>query len=394
MQTGVIPREPVYCTGREQGYIAEAIAARRLSGDGSFTERCRAWLKRHTGCGEALLTHSCTAALEMAALLLDIQPGDEVIMPSFTFPSTANAFVLRGGIPVFADIDPDTMNISPDAVRKAVTSKTKAVVPVHYAGLPCDMDAIMELGAEHGLAIVEDAAQALCTAYKGVPLGCIGHLACLSFHESKNIQCGEGGALLINDPKYIERALVLREKGTNRTAFLQGQVDKYTWTDIGSSYLPSELNAAFLLAQLEDAEHITKDRLRVCEIYHRLLQPLQRAGKIKFLDRGAHLGANGHIFWILTNSLQERMALSAFLKERRILAFFHYVPLHSSPAGIRLGRTCGGMEHTNRASECLLRLPLHVGMPEEDIQAVADAVARFFFPALGESGDTRSIFEG
>jgi dTDP-4-amino-4,6-dideoxygalactose transaminase len=358
--------------------MAEAMAARRLSGDGSFTERCRAWLKQYTGCGEALLTHSCTAALEMAALLLDIQADDEIIMPSFTFSSTANAFALRGGIPVFVDIDPATMNISPDAICKAVTPRTKAVVPVHYAGLPCDMDAIMTIGAEHGLAIVEDAAQALCSRYKDIPIGRIGHLVCLSFHESKNIQCGEGGMLLINDPQYIDRALVLREKGTNRTAFLQGQVDKYTWVDIGSSYLPSELNAAFLFAQLESAEHITKDRLRVCETYHRLLHPLHSAGKITLLDRMAHPGGNGHIFWILTNSLQERMALSAFLKERRILSFFHYVPLHSSPAGLRLGRACGNMEHTNRAFERLLRLPLHVNMPEEDIHAVTDAITQFY----------------
>jgi len=378
MQPRIIPSNTLYYTGREQRYMAEAMEERRLSGDGSFTERCRAWLKLHTGCGEALLTHSCTAALEMAALLLDIQAGDEIIMPSFTFPSTANAFALRGGIPVFVDIDPATMNISPDAMRKAITPRTKAVVPVHYAGLPCDMDAIMAIGAEHEIVIVEDAAQALCSRYKDIPMGRFGHLACLSFHESKNIQCGEGGALLINDPQYMDRALVLREKGTNRSAFLQGQVDKYTWVDIGSSYLPSELNAAFLLAQLEDAEHITNDRLRVCETYHSLLHPLHAAGKITLFDRAAYPGGNGHIFWILTNSLQERQALSTFLRERHILSFFHYVPLHSSPAGLRLGRACGSMEHTNRAFECLLRLPLHVGMPEEDIHAVTDGITQFY----------------
>ncbi|MDR2054542.1 MAG: dTDP-4-amino-4,6-dideoxygalactose transaminase [Desulfovibrio sp.] len=378
MQPDIIPRNTLYYTGSEQRYMAEAMEARRLSGDGSFTERCRAWLKLHTGCGEALLTHSCTGALEMAALLLDIQAGDEIIMPSFTFSSTANAFALRGGIPVFVDIDPDTMNISPDAIRKAVTPRTRVVVPVHYAGFPCDMDAIMDIGVEYGLVIVEDAAQALCSRYKDIPIGRIGHLVCLSFHESKNIQCGEGGALLINDLQYVGRALVLREKGTNRTAFLRGQVDKYTWVDIGSSYLPSELNAAFLLAQLEDAEHITKDRLRVCEAYHRLLHPLHAAGKITLFDRAAHPGGNGHIFWILTKSLQERVALSAFLRERRILSFFHYVPLHSSPAGRRLGKFCGSMEHTDRAFECLLRLPLHVGMAEEDIRAVTEAITQFY----------------
>lgn len=378
MQLNRIPRNTLYYTGHELKYISEAMHAMHLSGDGSFTKRCSGWLKRTLRCKEALLTHSCTAALEMAALLLDLRPGDEIIMPSFTFSSTATAFALHGGIPVFVDIDPETLCLSPDAVAVALSDRTRAVIPVHYAGLPCDMDAVMNISRENGLVVIEDAAQALGSRYKGEPVGNMGHLVCLSFHESKNVQCGEGGALLINDERYIERAMIVREKGTNRSAFLQGQVDKYTWVDVGSSFLPGELNAAFLLAQLEEAEKITKSRLHTCELYDRLLRPLHEAGKITLCDRKAYPGGNGHIFWILAKNFEERLALASFLKDRGILSFFHYVPLHSSPAGKRFGKTVGSMIYTNSVYERLLRLPIHVNMPDDDIIYVSNAIMKFY----------------
>lgn len=358
--------------------MREAMRGFHLSGDGLFTQRCSDWLVNYTGCGKALLTHSCTAALEMAALLLDVGPGDEIIMPSFTFSSTATAFALRGAIPVFADIDPETLCLSPEAAEAAITPRTRAIVPVHYAGYPCDMDAFLALGEKYGIAIIEDAAQALGSKYKGRPVGDMGELVCLSFHESKNIQCGEGGALLINNTRYIRRALILREKGTNRAAFLQGQVDKYTWVDIGSSFLPGELAAAFLFAQLEAAEYITESRLRVCEKYDRLLAPLRDAGHIVLFDRASHPGGNGHIYWILTRNLEERLALTSFLKQNGILSFFHYVPLHSSPAGKRLGRSAGSLAITDSVHERLLRLPLHVDMPDSDIEKVVEVMFKFF----------------
>lgn len=378
MRSPRIPRSKIYYTGNERRYMDEAMEAQQLSGDGKFTELCRNWLKDHTRCFDAFLTHSGTAALEMAALLADVGPGDEVIMPSFTFSSTATAFALRGATPVFADIDPDTLCLSPESAAAAITPRTRAIVPVDYAGYPSDMSAFVALGEEHGLVIIEDAAQALGSTYKGKPVGALGHLVCLSFHESKNIQCGEGGALLVNDPAYVERAAIIREKGTNRSAFMHGQVDKYTWMDIGSSYLPSELTAAFLLAQLEDAEHITESRRKTCNLYDSLLAPLHEAGRLVLFDREAHPGGNCHIYWILTGSLEERLALTAFLKKENILSFFHYVPLHSAPAGRRLGRAGGSLEVTDSVAERLLRLPLHVDMPEEDIRAVAEAVREFY----------------
>lgn len=378
MRSPKIPRSKIFYAGKERQYMEEAMRAQQLSGDGKFTDLCRKWLKGYAQCQDAFLTHSGTAALEMAALLLDVGPGDEVIMPSFTFSSTATAFALRGATPVFADIEPDTLCLSPKSAAAAITPATRAIVPVHYAGFPCDMDAFMELGEERGVAIVEDAAQALGSVYKGKPVGNMGQFVCLSFHESKNVQCGEGGALLVNDPAYLERAAIIREKGTNRSAFMHGQVDKYTWLDIGSSYLPGELAAAFLLAQLEAVEYITESRRKSCELYDRFLSPLRESGRITLFDRCQNPGGNGHIYWILTASLEERLALTEFLKKRNILAFFHYVPLHSAPAGRRLGRPAGSLEVTSDVSDRLLRLPLHVDMPEEDIRAVAEAVAEFY----------------
>lgn len=373
-----IPKASLHLAGNEEKYVLEAIRSQHLAGDGPFTRSCSSLLEKSTGCQKALLTHSCTAALEMAAMLCDIKSGDEVIMPSFTFSSTATAFVRNGATPVFIDIDKDTLNADPRLIAKAITPKTKAVVPVHYAGVACDMDSIMSIAAKHGLFVIEDAAQGLCAAYKGRALGGIGHLGCLSFHESKNIQCGEGGALLINDARFMDRAHIIREKGTNRTAFFQGAVDKYTWVDQGSSFLPSELNAAFLLAQLEEAASITAKRMRVFARYRALLAPLQEKGYIRLPDIPAACTANAHIFYILTDSLETRIALSAFLKEKKILCFFHYIPLHSASAGRRFGRTHGALPHTEAVAQTLLRLPLHPEMPEEDIERVSENIHAFY----------------
>jgi len=374
-----IPFNKPFIAGKELFYIAQAVIENRhTAGDGPFTKKCQAWLEEHLGCRKALLTHSCTAALEMAAILAGIQPGDEIIMPSFTFVSTANAFVLRGGIPVFVDIRPDTLNINESLIEEALTPKTRAIVPVHYAGVPCHMDAIMEIAQGKQLLVIEDAAQALLSRYRDRYMGTIGQMACISFHETKNIISGEGGALLINDPSVIERAEIIREKGTNRSQFFRGQVDKYTWVDIGSSYLPSDILAAFLYAQMENAEQIITKRNLIYDLYMEGLRPLAEKGYIQLPFISNDCSRNGHIFYIITRSLEERTDLIKFLQEHGILAVFHYVPLHSSPAGQLCGRACGPLEVTQRVSDCLLRLPLYYEMTSENVQYVVDRLDYFY----------------
>ena len=358
-------------TGRELAYIEQAHRNHRLAGDGPFTARCSRWLEQRTGTKKALLTHSCTAALDMAALLAGIQPGDEVIMPSFTFVSTANAFVLRGGVPVFVDVRADTLNIDETLLEAALTPKTRAIVPVHYAGVGCEMDAILQIAARHRLLVIEDAAQGLMTEHRGKQLGAIGHLGALSFHETKNVISGEGGALLVNDPQFIERAEIVREKGTNRASFFRGEVDKYTWVDIGSSYLPGEIIAAFLWAQLEEAEAITARRRALWNAYHERLEAAERAGRLRRPVIPAGCRHNAHLYYVLLPALAQRDRLIERLRGRGIHAVFHYVPLHSSPAGRRYARAATALPNTERAGECLLRLPLWLGMDE----GVADAVA-------------------
>lgn len=360
-----IPFNKPYMTGKELWYIAQAHAKGHLAGDGSFTKQCQSWLEARTGTQKALLTHSCTAALEMAAILTDIQPGDEVILPSYTFVSTANAFVLRGAVPVFVDIRPDTLNLDETKIEAAITERTKAIVPVHYAGVGCDMDTIMAIARRHQLIVIEDAAQGIMSTYKGRPLGSIGHLGTLSFHETKNIISGEGGALLINDPELIQRAEIIREKGTNRSQFFRGQVDKYTWVDIGSSYLPGELIAAFLWAQMEEADAITHRRLALWSGYHQWLESLEKAGKIRRPIIPKECVHNAHMYYILLPSLEARTALIAALKRNDIHPVFHYVPLHSAPIGLRLGRAHGDLAVTDSIADRLLRLPLWLGLEEQ-----------------------------
>lgn len=371
MKNPSIPFTRVHVTGREIEYIRQAIDSSRLGGDGAFSKRCEAWLETATGSARALLTHSCTAALEMAAILADVQPGDEVILPSFTFVSTANAFVLRGAVPVFVDIEPDTLNLDPEHVRNAITARTRAIVAVHYAGIACDMDALLEIGRSAGAMVIEDAAQALLGDWKGRPLGSIGSMATLSFHETKNVTSGEGGCLLVNDPALIERAEIVREKGTNRSRFHRGQVDKYTWVDLGSSYLPSELTAAFLLAQLEQSVEITAARRRVWDWYHEALEPLERDG---LLTRPTTGGGNAHIYFVILPSLVRRTELMDALMKKGVTAIFHYVPLHSSPGGRRYGRTSGSLTVTEDLSDRLLRLPLWADMTREHVNWVMDAM--------------------
>ena len=360
-----IPFNKPYMTGKELWYIAQAHANGHLAGDGSFTKKCSDWLERRTGTYKALLTHSCTAALEMAAILADIQPGDEVIMPSYTFVSTANAFLLRGGVPVFVDIRPDTLNIDEARIEAAVTEKTKAIVPVHYAGVGCEMDSIMAIARKHGLLVIEDAAQGIMASHQGRPLGSIGHLGALSFHETKNIISGEGGALLINDRALAERAEIIREKGTNRSKFFRGQVDKYTWVDLGSSYLPSELIAAFLWAQMEEADAITRRRLDIWANYHQWFAGLEKAGRIRRPLMPRECGHNAHMYYLLLPSLEHRTAFIERLRSDQINTVFHYNPLHSSPYGQRLGRVAGNMANTDSVSERLVRLPMWLGLEEE-----------------------------
>ncbi len=351
-------------TGKEFSYIAEAHLNRRLAGDGPFTERCHAWIEQRTGCFKALLTHSCTAALDLAALLLEVGPGDEIIMPSYTFPSTANAFVLRGATPVFVDIREDTLNMDERLVEAAITPRTRAVVPVHYAGVGCEMDVIMEIARRHGLKVVEDAAQGVTAKYKGVALGSIGHLGAYSFHETKNVISGEGGGLLVNEPEYAIRAEIIREKGTDRSRYFRGEVDKYCWQSVGSSFLPGELISAFLWAQLEAADEITALRLARWRRYHELLEVAERDGLLRRPIVPEHCDHNAHMYYVLLAPGKERSKILNALKHQDISAVFHYVPLHSSPAGLRYGRAHGELKKTDSASSRLIRLPLWVGLTD------------------------------
>lgn len=374
-----IPFNKPFTIGAELENIAAAVRAGHLSGDGPFTQRCHRWLEQRLGAKRALLTHSCTAALEIAAILCDLAPGDEVIMPSFTFVSTANAFVLRGATPVFVDIRSDTLNLDERLLESAITRRTRAIVPVHYAGVACEMDAITALAAERGLLVIEDAAQGILAEYRGRKLGTIGHLGCLSFHETKNVISGEGGALLVNEERFIARAEIVREKGTNRAQFFRGEVDKYTWVDIGSSYLPSELVGAFLWAQLERAEQINAKRLVLWAAYREALAPLAARGLIALPPAPpAGTVANGHLFYVLLREERERTALIAHLKARGIHAVFHYVPLHASPAGRRYGRVAGPMTVTEDISARLLRLPLYYELGESEVARIVAAIAEFF----------------
>lgn len=370
-----IPFNKPYMTGKELWYIAQAHALGNLAGDGSFTKKCNGWLEARTGTHKALLTHSCTAALEMAAILADLQPGDEVIMPSYTFVSTANAFVLRGAVPVFVDIRRDTLNIDETKIEAAITERTRAIVPVHYAGVGCEMDSIMAIARRHGLLVIEDAAQGIMATYKGRPLGSIGHLGCLSFHETKNIISGEGGALLVNDPALAERAEIIREKGTNRSQFFRGQVDKYTWVDVGSSYLPSELIAAFLWAQMEEADEITRRRLAIWSNYHQWLEGLERGGKLRRPMIPRECVHNAHMYYILLPDLATRTALIDALKRHEIHPVFHYVPLHSAPCGLKHGRTHGDLTVTEDIADRLLRLPLWLGLEPQQTRVIERLLA-------------------
>ena len=364
--------------GKENEYIAQAIASHKICGDGVFTKKCNEWIEEHTHTQKALLTTSCTHATEMAALLCDIKPGDEVIMPSYTFVSTADAFVLRGATAVFVDIRPDTMNIDETLIEAAVTDKTKAIVPVHYAGVSCEMDKIMDIAKRHDLKVVEDAAQGVLSEYKGHALGTIGDFGCFSFHETKNYSMGEGGCLLIRDKNMIEQAEIIREKGTNRSKFFRGEIDKYTWVNAGSSYLPSELNAAYLYAQLEESEKIYNDRMDSWNLYYELLTPLSESGNIELPVVPEHCKHNAHMFYIKTADLNERTALIKYLKENEISSVFHYIPLHTAPAGIKYGRFHGEDRYTTKESERLLRLPLHYGLKSEDVRFVCDKIKEFY----------------
>jgi dTDP-4-amino-4,6-dideoxygalactose transaminase len=369
-----VPFNRPYCTGNEQQHVLEAIAAGHISGSGAFTDRCERALEQQLGAPRVILTPSCTAALELSALLLDIGPGDEVIMPSYTFTSTANAFALRGAVPVFVDVRKDTLNLDEALVEAAITARTRAIVPVHYAGVGCEMDALVRIADRHGVAIVEDAAHAALAFYKGRPLGGFGQLGTLSFHETKNLTCGEGGALIVNDPGLVGRAEILRDKGTNRSAFLRGDVDRYTWVDVGASLALSDLNAAFLWAQLRDAEAITAARLRVWRRYDKAFGGLEARGLLRRPVVPGHCDHNAHMYHLLLPSRAPRDAFIAALRRRRVDAVFHYVPLHSSPAGRRHGRCAGSLEQTTRQSERVVRLPLWAAMTDATCDRVIAAV--------------------
>lgn len=370
-----IPFNRPWMTGRELEYIREAHEHGHLAGDGMFSKRCHAWLEERIGCRKSLLTQSCTSALEMAAILLDLEPGDEVIMPSFTFVSTANAFVLRGAVPVFVDIRPDTLNIDETLIEAAITPKTRAICVVHYAGVGCEMDAIMAIADRHGLVVIEDAAQGIMSRYQGKPLGSIGALAALSFHETKNVISGEGGALLINEDRFIERAEIIREKGTNRSRFFRGEVDKYTWVDVGSSYLPGDIVAAFLAAQLEQAEAITARRMAIWQRYCDWAAPFEASGHVRRPIVPAECVHNAHMFYLLLRDVETRTRFIGALKDAGIGAVFHYVPLHSSPAGQKFCRVAGSMAITDDVSDRLVRMPLWVGL-EDQQQFVLDTAGK------------------
>ena len=364
--------------GTEPDLIMQAVKNQKICGDGPFTKQCHQWLEEKTGSPKALLTTSCTHALEMAALLLHIQPGDEVILPSFTFCSTADAFVLRGAKLVFVDIRPDTMNIDETKIEDAITDKTKAIVPVHYAGVACEMDAIMDIAKRHGLKVVEDAAQAVMSEYKGQALGTIGDFGCYSFHETKNYSMGEGGALLIKDGGLTADAEIIREKGTNRSVFLRGQIDKYTWVNYGSSYLPSDMNAAYLWAQLQQADMINENRLASWQKYYDAFEELEKEGFVQrpIIPEGCK--HNAHMFYLKAKDLEERTALISFLKENGVMAVFHYIPLHSAPAGQKFGVFHGEDRYTTSESDRLLRLPMYYDLTDEDINKVIDTVIKFY----------------
>ena len=364
--------------GNEEKYISEAIASHKICGDGAFTKKCNAWIESKTCASKALLTTSCTHATEMAALLADIQPGEEVIMPSYTFVSTADAFALRGAKCVFVDIRPDTMNIDETLIEDAITDKTKAIVPVHYAGVACEMDTIMEIANCHDLVVIEDAAQGIMSSYKGKALGSIGDYGCFSFHETKNYSMGEGGALLIRDANNVERAEIIREKGTNRSKFFRGQIDKYTWVDAGSSYLPSELNAAYLWAQLEAAQKIYDDRMKSWNLYFELLSDLEKQGKIELPCIPEGCTHNAHMFYIKTKNFDERTKMLSYLKDNGINAVFHYIPLHSAPAGKKYGEFRGEDKYTTNESERLVRLPMYYGLKESEIVYISEKVHEFW----------------
>lgn len=364
--------------GTELDYVKQAIDSHKICGDGQFTKKCNAWMEQRFGAQMVLLTTSGTTALDMAALLCNLKPGDEVILPSFTFSSTATAFVLAGAKLVFVDIRPDTMNIDEKKIEAAITEKTKVIVPMHYAGVACEMDTIMDIARRHGLMVVEDAAQGVMSTYKGKALGTIGDFGCYSFHETKNYSMGEGGALVINNPDYNERAEILREKGTDRSKFFRGQVDKYTWVDFGDSYLPSEMNAAYLWGQLEMADQINENRLAAWDTYWNAFRPLAEAGKVELPTIPEECVHNAHMFYLKCQDLQERTALISFLKERGVMAVFHYVPLHSAPAGLKFGRFDGEDVYTTRESERLVRLPMYYGITAEDQKLVCDSVIEFF----------------
>lgn len=369
---------PPHIPGATEAYLAEVTASRKICGDGPMTKRCNQWIEQRTGTNKALLTLSGTTGLDMAALLCDIQPGDEVIMSSFTFSSTANAFVLRGATIVFVDIRPDTMNLDEKLVEAAITNKTRAIVPMHYAGVACEMDALLEIAARYRLVVVEDAAQAVLSSYKDRPLGTLGSIGAFSFHETKNYSMGEGGAILINDPALIERAEIIREKGTDRSKFLRGQVDKYTWVDLGSSFLPSELNAAYLLAQLDVADEINESRLACWRHYHESFMALAAEERIELPYVPPACVHNAHMYYIKCRDAEERAQLIAHLNAHDIGAVFHYIPLHSAPAGRRFGRFCGEDVYTTRESERLLRLPMYYGLTFDDVDRVVSAVYDFY----------------
>lgn len=359
-------------------YIQECVKNQKICGDGAYTKKCNQWIEERTGTAKCLLTTSCTHATELAALLSDIQPGDEVIMPAYTFVSTADAFVLRGATPVFVDIRPDTMNLDEKLIEAAVTEKTKAIVPVHYAGVACEMDTIMDIATQHSLTVIEDAAQGIMSSYKGKALGTIGHFGCFSFHETKNYSMGEGGALLIRDQKNIEEAEIIREKGTNRSKFYRGQIDKYTWVNYGSSYLPSDMNAAYLYAQFEIADKINEARLNLWNRYYRNLKPLEEAGKLELPVVPEGCVHNAHMFYVKAKDIQERTDFIAWLKENGIMSVFHYIPLHTAPAGIKFGRFHGEDRYTTRESERLARLPMYYGLEEETVDYICEKIGEFY----------------
>ena len=374
MTPDFIPFNRPYATGKELVYAGEAQRNYHLSGDGPFTKRCHQWIEEQTGCAKALLTASCTSALDLAALLLDIESGDEVILPSYTFVSTANAFVLRGAVPVFVDIREDTLNLDERLIEAAVTSRTRAIVPVHYAGVSCEMDAIVAIARRHNLRIVEDAAQGLMASYRGRALGAIGDIGSFSFHETKNIISGEGGSLLLRDADLVLRAEIIREKGTDRGRFFRGEVDKYTWQDIGSSFLPSDIIAAFLWAQFEEAQRITRERIAIWQRYHEMLAPLERRGLLRRPIVPSDCQHNGHLYYVLLSPETDRQIVLDELKRNGIHAVFHYIPLHSSPAGMRFGRAHGNLSLTTSLSQRLLRLPMWIGLNESQQQRICEVL--------------------